>query len=237
MPQILGFFAALGDIELRFGKHRVARSREMLAVVWIIQPNNPVAACVTHHNGHPRAQTCRRSYTFVRASAAKILDRARAGSRGRECSRNRVLPDSGGSGSYTPNSPPLMAADAPCAHVAHAGRTQKPSTIARIRPLRVRQWGVTHARTNLSSMVMKFRSTPPSSSTTVGCVLTGRRFHQWSLSFIDPRAGGVKDLERKCVDCGRRQHTQAVPDHETSELPRTLWCLGDWTWQEGELEP
>jgi hypothetical protein len=84
---------------------------------------------------------------------------------------------------------------------------------------------------------MKFRSTPPTSSTTVGCVLTGRRFHHWSLSFIDPRAGGVKDLERKCVDCGRRQHTQAVPDHETSELPRTLWCLGDWTWQEGELEP
>ena len=89
----------------------------------------------------------------------------------------------------------------------------------------------------LSFMVMKFRSTPPTVSTTVGCVLTGRRFHHWSLSFIDPRSGGVKDLERKCVDCGRRQHTQAVPDHETSELPRTLWCLGDWTWQEGELEP
>jgi hypothetical protein len=65
--------------------------------------------------------------------------------RRREYSRNRFLPDKGGSGSYTPSWPPLMAADAPCAHVAHARRSQKPSTIALIRPIRVRQSRVTYA--------------------------------------------------------------------------------------------
>jgi hypothetical protein len=84
---------------------------------------------------------------------------------------------------------------------------------------------------------MTFRTVPSNSVVPRGCVLTGRRFHQWVLSFIDPHTDGKKDLERKCVDCGRRQHTEAVPDRETVELPRVLWCLGDWTWNDGELEP
>ena len=84
---------------------------------------------------------------------------------------------------------------------------------------------------------MTFRTVPSNSVAPRGCVLTGRRFHQWVLSFIDPHTDGKKDLERKCVDSGRRQHSEAVPDRETVELPRVLWCLGDWTWQDGELEP
>ncbi|MEY4575313.1 MAG: hypothetical protein RL701_16 [Pseudomonadota bacterium] len=83
---------------------------------------------------------------------------------------------------------------------------------------------------------MSFRAVPTTQSPE-RCVLSGRRFHQWALSFIDPQAPGITNLERKCVDCGRRQHTNAVPEQETRELPRTLWCLGDWTWQEGELQP
>jgi hypothetical protein len=57
------------------------------------------------------------------------------------------------------------------------------------------------------------------------------------LSFIDPHHGGVKDLERKCVDCGTRQHADAVPNQETRDLPRTVWCLVDWKWRDGALEP
>jgi hypothetical protein len=84
---------------------------------------------------------------------------------------------------------------------------------------------------------MTFRAVPSKELSAHHCVLSGRRFHQWSLSFIDPQAPGITNLERKCVDCGRRQHTHAVPETETRELPRTLWCLGDWTWQDGELAP
>jgi len=88
----------------------------------------------------------------------------------------------------------------------------------------------------ISGPAMTFRAVP-SSQPAVRCVLTGRRFHQWVLSFIDPQACGLTNLERKCADCGARQHTHSVPERETRELPRTLWCLGDWAWQEGELEP
>jgi hypothetical protein len=69
-----------------------------------------------------------------------------------------------------------------------------------------------------------------------GCRFTGRTFHKWVLSFIDPRSGH-KHLERKCQDCGLRQHVAAVPNQETRELPRSLWCLGDWQWSDGSLEP
>ena len=83
---------------------------------------------------------------------------------------------------------------------------------------------------------MKLREVP-SQPPSEGCVYTGKAFHKWSLSFIDPRPSGYKDLERKCTDCGTRQHVDAVPDHETRELPKALWCLGDWKWRPGGLEP
>lgn len=70
-----------------------------------------------------------------------------------------------------------------------------------------------------------------------GCQFTGKSFHRWVLSFIDPRPSGRRDLERKCVDCAAQQHAQAVPDEETRDLPKTLWCVGDWTWLPGGLEP
>jgi hypothetical protein len=83
---------------------------------------------------------------------------------------------------------------------------------------------------------MKLREVP-AGAPNEGCVYTGKAFHKWSLSFIDPRPSGYKDLERKCTDCGARQHADAVPDHETRELPKALWCLGDWKWRPGGLEP
>ena len=70
-----------------------------------------------------------------------------------------------------------------------------------------------------------------------GCQYTGKTFHRWVLSFIDPRGSECQDLERKCVDCGVRHSAMGVPNHDTRELPRALWCLGDWTWHEGGLEP
>jgi hypothetical protein len=76
-----------------------------------------------------------------------------------------------------------------------------------------------------------------SSESSEPCVLSARRFHQWELSFIDPQRSGNINLERRCVHCGRRQHADGVPGHEARELPRTLWCLGDWSWQEGEIQP
>jgi hypothetical protein len=71
-----------------------------------------------------------------------------------------------------------------------------------------------------------------------GCVHTGKTFHRWTLAFIDISARGpFKHLERKCVDCEKRQHVADVPDEETQLLPKTLWCLGDWTWCDGAIEP
>jgi hypothetical protein len=84
---------------------------------------------------------------------------------------------------------------------------------------------------------MTFRSVPSNTDSPVRCPPTGRRFHAWTLSFIDPQAHGLTNLERRCADCGKRQHTCGVREEETRELPRTLWCLGDWVWQEGELQP
>jgi hypothetical protein len=84
---------------------------------------------------------------------------------------------------------------------------------------------------------MKLRELPRPATTPVGgCEYTRKPFHKWVLSFIDPRAGN-KDLERKCSDCGVRQHVNGVPDAETCELPKTLWCVGDWDWQSGGLDP
>jgi hypothetical protein len=84
---------------------------------------------------------------------------------------------------------------------------------------------------------MTSRAVSPSEVSSAGCVLTGRRFHHWTLSFVDPQSSGLTDLERKCVDCDRRQHTRSVPESEMSVLPRALWCLGDWQWHDGELQP
>jgi hypothetical protein len=71
-----------------------------------------------------------------------------------------------------------------------------------------------------------------------GCVYTGKPFHRWTLAFIDLSTDGpYKHLERKCVDCELRQHAADVPDAETEELPKAVWCLGDWRWSDGGLEP
>jgi hypothetical protein len=83
---------------------------------------------------------------------------------------------------------------------------------------------------------MKLKAVGKPSPLFSGCQYTGRTFHKWALSFIDPRSGH-KHLERKCQDCGVRQHVAGVPNQETRELPRSLWCLGDWQWSEGSLEP
>lgn len=85
---------------------------------------------------------------------------------------------------------------------------------------------------------MKLRELPTPATTPIGgCDYSRKTFHNWVLSFIDPRGKGLKDLERKCGDCGARQHVNGVPDSETRELPKTLWCVGDWQWQPGALEP
>jgi hypothetical protein len=91
---------------------------------------------------------------------------------------------------------------------------------------------------SLVDIVMKLRELPTPATTPVGgCEYSRKPFHKWELSFIDPRGSGVKDLERKCSDCGARQHVGGVPDAETRALPKTLWCVGDWQWQPGALEP
>jgi hypothetical protein len=83
---------------------------------------------------------------------------------------------------------------------------------------------------------MKLRAAPAPTAAD-GCRYSGKTFHRWVLSFIDPRDGGCADLERKCCDCGIRQHAEAVPDEETRALPKVLWCLGDWPWHPGSIEP
>jgi hypothetical protein len=86
---------------------------------------------------------------------------------------------------------------------------------------------------------MKLRAAqiPGQANAPIGCAYSGKAFHKWALSFIDPRPSGYNDLERKCTDCGARQHADSVPDHETRDLPKALWCLGDWSWRPGALEP
>jgi hypothetical protein len=84
---------------------------------------------------------------------------------------------------------------------------------------------------------MRERAVPIPSSAK-GCVFTGKSFHRWTLAFIDLASDGrSKHLERKCLDCQVRQHAAEVPDQETRELPKGLWCLGDFRWRDGALEP